>query len=557
MPGTGQVLLPACRAGQAPDPGVFADAVARYRALERLRGFRQSLYECLAARTDALFELADAVLCADHAVTSLVQMCLEPEFTRGHGALYDALAAGRIDDEKLFCLLAAELPQAVDGPEARGWVAEHDMTDRGLLEKALAGLPAEDASRVRDACARWGRLRFAVDATAYPRPDAWCSPGREHVHNGACHCKGSSKTAPGWEYQFTAAVGHLRTAWAAFVDAARTTPAARTGQTIAQVRNVLRRLHRAGTAGKGAPLFVFDAGYSAAALADGLAGCPAHVLVRLAAGSVFYYDALRWPGKNGRPGGHGIAVRCLEPEDFQAAAAGAGPRGRKKPLPPNPEPGEELTLPDTPLYGTVRAEAWHGVHPLIHGDRGWFARRKHLPVLRGTLVHVTVERLPDGRDPHRAMWLWHAGPGPLSLDELWRAYLARFDIEHAIRTLKGTLGLTAAKVRAPQQADRWVRLVMAAHAQLLLARPLAADLRRPWEKQPDPARPLAPGRVRRGFRNIRRGLGTPARVAKPSRPGPGRPKGSSKGPAPRHLLPGEAGAPRTTNTTLTSQKVKT
>ena len=89
------------------------------------------------------------------------------------------------------------------------------------------------------------------------------------------------------------------------------------------------------------------------------------------------------------------------------------------------------------------------MHPLIHGDRGWFAGRKHLPVLRGTLIHVTVERLPDGRDPHRAMWLWHAGPGPLSLDELWRAYLARFDIEHAFKLLKGTLGLTAAKVRDP------------------------------------------------------------------------------------------------------------
>ena len=98
---------------------------------------------------------------------------------------------------------------------------------------------------------------------------------------------------------------------------------------------------------------------------------------------------------------------------------------------------------------------------------------------------------------------------------------------------------------------------MAAHAQLLLARPLAADLRRPWEKHPDPARPLTPGRVRRGFRNIRRDLGTPARVAKPSRPGPGRPKGSSKGPAPRYLLPGEADMPRTANTTLTREKVKT
>ena len=73
LPVTGRDLAP------VPDPAIFASAVARYRALAGLRGFRQSLYECLKARADALFELADAVLCADHAVTSLVQLCLEPE----------------------------------------------------------------------------------------------------------------------------------------------------------------------------------------------------------------------------------------------------------------------------------------------------------------------------------------------------------------------------------------------------------------------------------------------------------------------------------------------
>ena len=467
-----------------PDPAIFASAVARYRALAGLRGFRQLLYECLKARADALFELADAVLCADHAVTSLVQLCLEPEFTRGHGALYDALSAGRIDDERFFSLMASELPQAVDGPEALAWIAEHDVIDHGLLEKALAGLPPDDASQVRDACARWSRLRFAVDATAYPRPDAWCSPGREHVHNGACHCRGSSRPRPAGSTSHRG-IGHLRTAWAALTDVARTTPATRTEQTVAQVRNALRRMRAAGHGRKAAPLFVFDAGDSAAALADGLLGCPVHVLVRLAAGSVFYAAPVTWEGRYGRPARRGPAVHCLESPGF-TADTGNGPRGRKKPLPPNPEPDEELTLPDTPLYGTVRAEAWHRVHPLIHGDRGWFAGRKELPVLRGTLVHVTVERLPDGRDPHRAMWLWHARPGPLSLDELWRAYLARFDIEHAFKLLKGTLGLTAAKVRDPGQADRWIRLLMAAHAQLLLARPMAAGLRRPWENSPIP-----------------------------------------------------------------------
>ena len=151
LPETGSALP--CVPVGGPDPAVFAGAVARYRVLDRLRGFRQSLYECLDARADALSGLADTVLCADHAVTSLVQLCLEPEFTRGHGALYDALSAGRISEEKLFSLLAAELPRAVDGPEARGWIAEHDMMDRGLLDKALAGLPGRGcrsgAGRVR------------------------------------------------------------------------------------------------------------------------------------------------------------------------------------------------------------------------------------------------------------------------------------------------------------------------------------------------------------------------------------------------------------------------
>ena len=510
-------------APQPPDPAQVAAAIARCRAYQALQEFRARLYGCLTARPDAGFELADAILCAGHAVTSLAELSLVPAFRRGHGALYDALAAGRIDGEAFATLLTATLPPLADGEEGRAWVAERDVIDYGLLEAALAGVPAEAAAQVRDACARWTRLRFAVDATPYPRPDAECSPGRGHVHHDACRCDGTRKTIPGWEYQFTAAVGHLRTAWAALIDVERTMPATRTRQTIRQVRNLLRRLAAAGTRGAGAPLVVFDAGYSAAALTAGLAGYPVHLLVRLAAGSVFYGDPVTWPGKNGRPGKHGTPVTCHKADAADQA---------------DPEPDESLTLPGTPRYGTVQVDAWRAVHPQIHGDRGWFADWDgKLPVLRGTVLRVTVQHLPDGRQPPKAMWLWHAGPAPLSLDELWRAYLARFDEEHAFRYAKGQLGLTAARVRTPGQADRWVRLVMAAYAQLLLARPLAADLRRPWEKRPDPARPLPPGRVRRGFPNIRARLGTPAHVAKPGRPGPGRPKGSASGPAPRYPVP--------------------
>ena len=132
-----------------PDPGQVAGAVAGYLAL---REFRERLYRCLTARPDALFELADAILCADHAVTSLVQLSLVPEFRRGHGALYAALADGRIDEEALAALLTGTLPPLAGGDEGRAWVAGHDQIDYGLLEAALAGVPAVDPAAVRGRC---------------------------------------------------------------------------------------------------------------------------------------------------------------------------------------------------------------------------------------------------------------------------------------------------------------------------------------------------------------------------------------------------------------------
>lgn len=68
-------------------------------------------------------------------------------------------------------------------------------------------------------------------------------------------------------------------------------------------------------------------------------------------------------------------------------------------------------------------------------------------------------------------------------------------------------------------------LIIAAHTQLRLALPLTVDQRKPWEKTSRPGTTLTPTRVRRGFRNIRPHLGSPARAPKPSRPGPGRPPG--------------------------------
>jgi hypothetical protein len=68
-------------------------------------------------------------------VTSLAALSLAPVFRRGHGALYDALADGAVDEDRLRDLLAGQLP---------------------------AGAP----------------LMFGIGAATCPRPDAGCSPDR-------------------------------------------------------------------------------------------------------------------------------------------------------------------------------------------------------------------------------------------------------------------------------------------------------------------------------------------------------------------------------------------
>ena len=110
--------------------------------------------------------------------------------------------------------------------------------------------------------------------------------------------------------------------------------------------------------------------------------------------------------------------------------------------------------------------------------------------LHGYRVDV-VEFIDSAHTPRNLMLrARRTGAAPTDVDRWWQAYLRRFDIEHTFRFAKQTLGWTAPKIRSPQAADRWTWLLLAAHTQLRLARPLVADLRRPWE------RPAPPGKLR-------------------------------------------------------------
>lgn len=136
------------------------------------------------------------------------------------------------------------------------------------------------------------------------------------------------------------------------------------------------------------------------------------------------------------------------------------------------------------------------------------------------------------RVPHPAVRWSGTAAAKADVDRCWQSFLRRFDLEHTFRLFKQILGWTKPRLRSSKAADRWTWLVIAAYVQLRLARPLATDCRRPWEK---PAPPLTSARVRSGFRNLCTRTGSLASAPKASRPGrPGWLPGSKNRPATRH-----------------------
>ena len=243
--------------------------------LARLGAFRAELHACCTRRADALFDLADALLCAP-AVPSVAHLSLEPAHRRGWGSVYAALARGRIDTERLRDLLVSTLPNA-------------------------------------------DPLVFAVDVTTWPRCDAECSPSRGYYYHPSRHSAGQPIVA-GWAWQWIAQLGFDRDSWTAPIDARRLHPLDDTDHTAAaQIHALLARLPASGAV----PLFVFDGGYNSAQLTLDLADAPAAVLVRLRADRCFYADPppqSRSP-KGGLPRRHGAKFAFTDPSTWPVPTA--------------------------------------------------------------------------------------------------------------------------------------------------------------------------------------------------------------------------------------------
>jgi hypothetical protein len=253
---------------------------------EVLRAFRRRFYGSLRRRADALFELADALLCAG-TVPSPVHLSLAPVHRRGWGSLYAALNKGRIDEG-------------------------------GIRQLLSHGTLAEEGVQV-----------YAVDVSPWPRCDAEASPERCYLYHPFRHSAGQPIVA-GWAYQLVAQLGFERDSWVTPVDARRV-PSDRDANDVAarQVMDLVSRLsHR-----PEAPLFVFDAGYDPVRLQSKLEGWHAQIVVRLHSGRTFYAEPELPPKRPvGRPFRHGRSsrakIQALGPGRPQSTTPGARITGR-------------------------------------------------------------------------------------------------------------------------------------------------------------------------------------------------------------------------------------
>lgn len=193
-------------------------------ATTSLVAFRERFCACLGRRTDALFELSDAILSAG-SVPSAVHLSLPAVHRRGWGSLYAALWRGTIDGEAL----------------------------RGLLARCYSTVNSAEPPV------------YAMDVSVWPRCDAESSPARGYYYHPSRHSAGQPIVS-GWAHQLVAKLGFERDSWVAPFDVRRVSPVENaSGVATEQVKALVRRLPESDPA----PLFVFDAGYDPVRLQRG------------------------------------------------------------------------------------------------------------------------------------------------------------------------------------------------------------------------------------------------------------------------------------------------
>jgi len=250
------------------------------------------------------------------------------------------------------------------------------------------------------------------------------------------------------------------------------------------------------------PVIIGDRWYACAPFLARMSEVQASCLVRVKANRVFYRRApTRTPGQRGATRKDGARFQCKDESSH----------------------GE----PDATFEGTdakgepLEVRCWNQLHLRA-------ARWVEVSVIQ-VIRHGASER---PRDPKISWFVWK-GDEPAPLAEISPTYRLRYSHEHGYRLDKQVLLWDEPRLRTPAQTERWTQVVACAHNQLVLARPLAGGIYRPWETR---RALLTLTQVRRAMPTFLMQLGTPARPPQPRGKAPGRARGFHPQPAPRYSV---------------------
>jgi hypothetical protein len=405
-------------------------------------------------------------------------------FARAADALFELADA-------LTCESAARsLPELSLSPRfQRKWPSIYAALENGKIESPhWSQVWTEALLREHE-----GPVWISIDSTSIARPEAETSPDRGIIYvSNLPHAK--RPVSVGWQFSTVMLLPNRRSSWGAILSQERIASSQRAiGVGIAQLEH-LRPLLPDGVR------LLADRWYPTGPFLSACQRLQIDALMRLKRNRKLYRAVPpAKAGKRGAPRKDGTLFQGSKPETWG-------------------EP-DEMWQGDDEAGKPIQVFAWHHLH---------FRQARECEV---SVYRVVRERAKGTKRDPRESWLCWLGPVPLPLCEVVSTYRYRFSHEHTYRFLKQDLFWTKARVRTPEQFERWSLIVATAMNQLVLARSLGQASFRPWERRQEV---VTPRQVRRCLPAILAQLGTPTCVPKPRGKSPGRVKGTCVAKAKRY-----------------------
>lgn len=171
----------------------------------------------------------------------------------------------------------------------------------------------------------------------------------------------------------------------------------------------------------------------------------------------------------------------------------------------------------------MKIERWsdrldHGENKQSINGKGEDVDHKVAPIIFDA-IRVTILR-PNGQPMYKKpLWIMVSGERrrEISIEDIARSYLQRYDIEHFFRFAKQQLLLTNFQTPDVRHEENWWWLSVMSYAMLYLSRIIGDHIRNPWEKKQErkTGQTRTPTQVQRSYEGIIRQIGTPACDPKP------------------------------------------